>query len=213
MSFPKKVFYDWAGGNESLFLAVNGHAGPFLDTLLLVISQASDPKHYPAVLCVMALMAVLDWVLRKIRGRGGADHALIAWFGVVCVFILAQGLDSFLVTIAKSYFQMPRPYVVLPPEEIALLDYRYDAAEAYRSFPSGHVAYVTVLAASLWPVISSGMQKVAMLGIFMVSWSRIAVGVHFPADVFYSVLLAIIITPPIRWYLYAFLFKLFKIKC
>ncbi|NBO18490.1 MAG: phosphatase PAP2 family protein [Proteobacteria bacterium] len=213
MSFPKKLFYDWFGGNEAAFKAINGTASELTNTIAIVIGRLAKPEMFPYYIGVMATMALLDWGVRKLRQRGGAMHALIAWFGVICVVVAAYIIDMSVVQGAKIFFQMPRPYVVLAPEDVALLEYVQDRAEDYKSFPSSRVAFVTLMVISLWPVLSSATRKLALLALFSVAWAAIAVGMHFPADVVYAMILTLFITVPLRWFIYGLLLRFFNLKC
>lgn len=213
MSFPKMVFYDWAGGNEALFKTINSVGGEWFNLAAIMISRYTDPKYFAFFLVLMALCAALDFTLRKIRKRGGADHVIIGWCGAILVVLGAYVVDGALVEFCKRGFGMPRPYVVLAPEDIALLEYRADRTEDYRSFPSSHVSFVTVMLVGLWPVLTSGPQKLGIAGVVLVAWSRIAVGAHFPADVLYAFLMALLVTVPMRWFIYANLLRFFNLKC
>jgi membrane-associated phospholipid phosphatase len=213
MAFPKKLFYDWFGGNESLFIAINGTGSELTNVAAMLIGKISMPDTFPYYIGMMAFMALLDWGLRKLRQRGGADHALIAWFGVICVVVAAYIVEMALVNGAKQVFDMPRPYVVLAPEDISLLEYTTDRTEDYRSFPSSRVTFVALMAISLWPVLSSAMRKMAVVAMFSVAWAGIATGMHFPSDVIYSLIFALFVTVLLRWMIYGLLLRLFKLKC
>ena len=131
---------------------------------------------------------------------------------MLCVVVCAFLVDGAAVKTAKHFFEMPRPYVALAPEDVVMLESQDDHDDDYKSFPSGHVSFVTMLLAAVWPVIFGGMRKIMMFGVFMTCWSRIAVGMHFPADVVYAVLLSIIITFFVRWFVYHQLLR-FNIRC
>lgn len=85
----------------------------------------------------------------------------------------------------KAAFAFPRPAVVLGEGVFRIVgvpDSRY-------SFPSGHAAYVAVLAAAIWPV-AAWPGRIGLLAFAIaVGWSRIALGAHFPADVVASFVL------------------------
>lgn len=215
MSFPKKIFYDWGGANETLFTAVNGmwNYVDLFNYAMVLISRLTSVTYFVPFLFAMVFCAILEWAMRKIRKRGGADHVLVAWFGALCVVTVAVHLDGMIVSYFKQFFAYPRPYVVLAPEDITLLEYRSSAGQDYRSMPSGHVSFVSVLVFSLWPVLTSNTQFIGLFSIFLVSLSRVKLGVHFPADCLYAFLLAIFVTVPVRWFIYSVLLKLFKLKC
>jgi signal peptidase II len=212
-NFGKMLFYDWAGGNEALFTSINGaYSGEVYDSIALLVSRVADYKNFPYYLVLMVFCALLDYSIRKLRGRGGASHSLVAWFGVICVVVAAFEIDGEAVKWLKHFIEFPRPYVALAPEDVRLLEYQTDRSDDYHSFPSGHVSFVTTLVASVWPVISSGTRKIGMCCVLLVCWSRIAVGMHFPADVFYAVDISVLITFFVRWFIYKQLLR-FGLKC
>src|SRR5262249_38998982 len=127
-----------------------------------------------------------------------AAHCLVAWLGVIIVFVLANLGDGFILHHMKSYFEYPRPYVALGPESVTLIDFHHDAAEDSHSFPSGHAAFITVLVVSLWPVLSVGLRGLGVGLIAGVCWSRTAEGMHFPADVLGGFLVSLIVTLIVR---------------
>lgn len=213
MAFPKKLFYDWFGGNEAAFKAINGTGSEISNIAAMLIGHVSKPDTFPYYIGMMALMALLDWGVRKLRQRGGATHALVAWFGVVCVVVAAYTIEMGLVSGLKQVSQLPRPYVVLAPEDVALLEYTTVRSEDYKSFPSARVTYIALLIIGLWPALSPLLRKLGLLAMLAVAWAGIATGMHFPADVVYSLLLAVAVTVPLRWFIYGLLRRFFNLKC
>jgi membrane-associated phospholipid phosphatase len=110
----------------------------------------------------------------------------------------------------KSHFAFERPYAALEKTEVRRLEFRNED-EANRSFPSGHVFIITALIASLWPALNSGFRWFGAGIILAVAWSRIALGVHFPADVLASITICTIEIVLVRWLLYGFLRRMFGI--
>ena len=213
MSFVKQVLYHWLGANESLFYLLNSGSGEFYHYAMIMISRTMQGQYFPMYLMLMACCGVFSWLWRTIFRRGGANIALVRWFGVVCVAAVAYKIDSSLVNYLKEYFSYPRPYVALPTETVTLLEFRNMASQDYRSFPSGHVSMASVLVVSVWPVLTGGLSSLLVLVVPLMALSRIALGVHFPADCVYGFLLALAITVLVRWFIYALLFKLFRLKC
>jgi membrane-associated phospholipid phosphatase len=212
MAFGKMVFYDWFGGNELLFKALNGDNGQLYASFMTYVSRLSDYKNFPIYFILLVFCAFLDFGVRKLKKRGGANHALVAWFGALLVLIFAFGADTIAVKSIQHHSDMPRPYVVLAPDEMTLLEFRTDPQEDYQSFPSGHVSFITILVTALWPVLSSGMRQFGVFFLTLTCISQVAVGMHFPVDVLAAFLLAITIGFLIRWILYSLLLR-FNVKC
>lgn len=212
MSFGKMLFYDWAGANELMFKSINGPGSEIYNMAMMLVSRISDYKLFYHYLFMLFCFGLLDFALRKIKGKGGANHCLVAWFGVLLVFASAYFIDFAAVRIIEKQTAYPRPYVAMGPEDVTILEYREDRSMDYRSFPSMHVAFVTMLLTAMWPVLSSGMRKVGFAAVLVVGWSRIAVGMNFPADVLYAMLLSVFITFMVRWFLYLQLLRV-NLKC
>lgn len=212
MALGRVLFYDWAGANTLLFAALNGGGSPLFNDFMMQVSRVSDYAHFPYYFLGLLCWALLDFSLRRIRKRGGAKHRLAAWAGVLLVAVLSSGVTAAAALYLKTHLAMPRPYVALGPENVTRLEYSAEPDNDYRSLPSGHVAFVTMLLTALWPVLSPARRMAGMLAVALVAWSRIAVGMHFPADVFYAALLALSITALIRWCLYRQLLRL-RLRC
>jgi membrane-associated phospholipid phosphatase len=96
----------------------------------------------------------------------------------------------------KDFFHFPRPFAILP--EVNILDNVRAAEDPHVSFPSGHSAFVMLMAAGMWPVLNGFGRVFNGLGVLWVGFSRIALGVHFPADVVWSMLISLIVVLVIR---------------
>ncbi len=79
-------------------------------------------------------------------------------------------------TVLKAIFERPRP-AVFPPL----------AVETTFSFPSGHamiaVAFYGLLAVFLWQWRQQGIAVFSAGWVFVIAFSRIYLGVHYPSDV------------------------------
>lgn len=209
----KEIFYDWQGGNQWLFKTINGlFHDPNYDSLMLLITQLGEKKFFPYYFGLFAIYAVLSGLMRKIRRRGGLKQHFLMWFGALTVmfvgFIVAMGITYLL----KDYFHYPRPYIILPSAEVILVEMQAPE-KAYMSFPSGHVTFITLMVAALWPLLSHHMRNFGLFLIFLVAWSRVALGVHFPADAVWSFAIAGLLIMGLRLIIYTLLRKIFGIVC
>ena len=47
MGIGKMVFYDWAGGNKTLFKVINTDGGETYNNVMILISRLTDYKNFP----------------------------------------------------------------------------------------------------------------------------------------------------------------------
>ena len=99
--------------------------------------------------------------------------------------LLVPGISFVLVSIFRSWYDAPRPYEI-PGAEPPLI--KKDAPG--KSFPSRHIFSIFVIAVTffwVWPVPG------VLVGIAgtVLSWCRVAGGVHFPRDVIAGALIGI----------------------
>ena len=87
-------------------------------------------------------------------------------------------------------FTFARPFCSDDMTNIKVFAAALSNVHCHQSFPSGHTAYSCTLLFSLWPVLNTGTR---MFGIFLagsVAISRIASGVHFPADLLWAAIIS-----------------------
>jgi len=212
MNLDKKLVYDWMGTNEWLFKEINSFSGdPLYNSFMVFLTNLGDYRNFHFVMSALLIIAIFEYLSRKILKRGGAEASLRIWLGVFLVLVGSHVASQLTAKHIKEDFQYPRPYVTV--EGTKLLVPRRGAEDDYRSFPSGHATHITVIVVSLWPILVGRAPIIGALLIFGVCWSRVAVGMHYPADIVGGFLIGFIVVLLIRWTLYTLLFKLFKLKC
>jgi undecaprenyl-diphosphatase len=213
LSFDKKFVYDWVGANGWLFKEINALDGnPTYNSLMIFLSSLADHSNFPYFAVAIISYAVLDFLFRKLIKKGGAKHSLIAWIGLLCVFGVSYLVDGEIIRMLKEYFSYPRPYVAYGPQDVHVLG-TIKEGDGYHGFPSGHAAFITVLVGSLWPILDGKGPQIVLALVFAVCWSRIAMGMHFPADVIGGALIAFAVVLVVRFFIYSLFAKLFKWKC
>lgn len=209
----KNVLYDWNGGNEWLFRQINGiHGGNTYNSVMLFLTQIGDHHNFPYYMAGLFAWALLTLAIRKTAHKGGTKQYLIAWVGVFLVLGASYGADGLAVKGLKEEFHYSRPYAALPEADVQLLDKRKEGDETH-SFPSGHASFITVMVLGLWPMLSLNMCLTGLVLIASVCWSRIAIGMHFPADVLAGFFLSLLVVWIMRTIIYGLMRKLFGLRC
>lgn len=172
----RNALYDWFGLNTWAMLKVNELHWPALDSVMLAATTLSHPNLYPVYL------AIALW------GSWRAPRVLP--LRSVLAFALAFPMVSIVVVPwLKSLFDYARPVAVLGEPTIRTLV----ESDPVHSFPSGHAAFATLIAASFVPGARRSI-RVALIGFATLAcYSRVYSGAHFPADVAAGALLALTI--------------------
>lgn len=152
------ILVHFMGINRDMFLEINSFA-------------AREPSFIWANLTFMGdTMASLSVLLLFIRKRPD-----LVWSAV-----LAAILGTVIVNMFKAVLIIPRPPAII---ESNLLNIIGPAIQT-RSFPSGHTTTIYILFSLLMFAVTSFAWRAALAAAaFLVGISRIAVGVHWPADV------------------------------
>ncbi len=164
----KFVLYDWAGLNLALFQAINTGTPPMLEPLATFFSLIGSYWTTP-----LTLLGLWGWSKSTADpARAQAVQTRLVHFGVAFPLALVAA------SILKLWLDFPRPPAVLGARAHVI-----GTAELHYSLPSGHATYTALVASALWPLLAwrgrLGVVGYAML----VGWSRVAAGMHFPADV------------------------------
>lgn len=164
----KALLYDWGGLNYALFHAINQGTPAAVAPAVTLLGMAGN--YWTAPLFGLAL-----WWWAKADSR--LYRALLvrrqlARFGLA--FALALSAAAFL----KLFFDFPRPQAVFGAAVRVIGD-----AELHYSLPSGHSTYAGLVAGALWPLAGPRSRISLVAYVVLVGWSRVAAGMHFPADV------------------------------
>jgi signal peptidase II len=207
---PKEFFYDWGGANAALFRGINSLHSPSYDAFMRFVTQLGDHHFFVPYMLVLGVYAAVTILFKKLLGKGGVKQQFYMWLGVFLVMVASFAAYGILSSWLKDYFQYARPYVLI--EGTVQLENR-EAADAYHSLPSGHVGFISIMIFSLWPLLSHHMKMLGLFLIALVAWSRIALGVHFPADTLWACVLGFSIAFFTRAVVYTFVRKIFRINC
>ncbi len=164
MSELGHILYDWFGLNRALFRLVNGMHGALWDHAMLAVSTAAESGHFALYMAAILLLARITPRLVSLQNA--------------FVFGIGFPVMELAVTAIKAATAMPRPSLALGEASVTLLDRGAEGA----AFPSGHVAFAALLAASLGRGAPRPLSWALWAFVAAVALSRVSLGAHFPAD-------------------------------
>lgn len=186
----KHILYDWLGLNQTMHLYLNSLTEHELYYQLMIFASnflgnyLFFPLHFLIYAIVMAL--ILHKKNIELNSSLTKYHSEVLKAGYILVALLL--IEGILIEISKRYFSLPRPFCA-----DTLSSYSAEHS-CYRSFPSGHTAYITVWAVSIWNLLNSKTKFFAICIVLWVALSRISLSMHYPADVTCSLLLTLAIS-------------------
>jgi len=164
----KFILYDWCGLNVALFQAINAGTPAALEPIAWFFSLVGNYWTAPLV------MLSLWWWSKSAADPARANAVRLRVTGFGMAFLLAL----LAATVLKLWLDFPRPPAVLG-ELVRLIG----QAERHYSLPSGHATYSALVVGALWPQVGRRGRIGLVIYAGLVGWSRIASGMHFPADV------------------------------
>lgn len=208
MSNLRDLWYDWLGANTWLFKQINSLSDvPIYKSIMKAVSALGSERLLPYYLGAIVAYFILSLLMRLATRKGSVRYYIIMWLNIFLV--MGAGLFSakYSIDYLKHNFAYPRPYVALAGKVIQL-EGQY-AEEANQSFPSKHVAIITLIVIALWPALSENFRWGGIGAIIAMSWSRMAVGVHFPMDVISGFFIIFIEMMLIRYVIYGITNRIF----
>jgi len=167
--------------NETIFYGVNGLAGSskYLDNFFITITSDTT-----MVLVFLAALFFVFWDRRKTFVEKLTNKRV---YYVLLTVIITMAL----IYVLKNIFKIPRPFEVLEGVNQLI------AENTGVSFPSGHSAFIMSLATSVYFIHPEYRKflfvKVLFVFAFLVIYSRVFVGVHYPFDVAVGALIGTIV--------------------
>lgn len=149
---------------------LEGIRNPVLDFLFSLITLCGEETVF------MAIGMMVFWCIDKYRG-----------YYLLCVGFVGTVINQFL----KMVCRVPRPWIKDP--SFTIVESAREAASGY-SFPSGHTQTAVGLFGGIARATSHKWLRVSMIVLsLLVALSRMYLGVHTPADVLTSLVIATVL--------------------
>ena len=163
--------------NEYLFYLLNSlaHKNQLLDHVFVFLAS---------YLGFVFIIAMAFYIILSSRETREKRNQLALLIGALIVATMGWALISLFV---KDIYYSPRPPLLLNDISVLLPDHK-----TVDSFPSGHTTFFFTLVFLLYEE-NKRWGRAALLIALVVALSRIAVGVHWPSDIFGGIIFAGII--------------------
>lgn len=200
----KEWLYNWGGLNEWLFRLINSVRLPFYDEAMLFMSWVSDHEHFKYYVIALAVFYLFQFLWMKIRREPITQEEAKGAGAMLTVMVMGYAAYGMMIGVLKSFCAMPRPFVqyYYTPGAVRFIGTYPPVEDYYASLPSGHAATATFMAAAFWPRLNKTGRYIAVFLAFLACWSRVSVGMHFPADVTAGALIGVAAAILVRRYVY-----------
>lgn len=203
-NFLKTHFYNWNGLNQQLSQKL--HLMIENDTALAIFKFFTEYigyyKMFPIHLMIIILIMTINLFMQKdkiskekLKNKATQNFQLASTL-VVTIVCMAAAVGA-----AKEIFALTRP-LCTPDFNLSeyALQYKHLLTktenmnhECNLSFPSGHSSYSAAMLVALWGWLTKPFKFIGVIVVIFVVFSRIALGMHFLADVFFAILLSSVI--------------------
>ncbi len=165
--------------DEQLFLAINGSfATPLLDALFTLITVAGDA----IVWLAFGTIFIVFYGGKESRKR-------------LIIFLLTMAVGGLCLNLTKEYFDRDRPSIRFAHEVDSgkIVVHTPYKRHGYRSFPSGH-SQAAFTAAGFFIFFYRKKTILLLTAATLTAFSRVYLGVHFPADIIAGSIMGILIS-------------------
>jgi membrane-associated phospholipid phosphatase len=206
----KHYLYDWCGYNKIIFNKISG----FLDNeLALKISKMlyyMGDNEFQIHLAIIAVLLAIYSLRQYKKSDPKLKQKLLK---VIFVYAFSMVASIYIVESCKDYFGYPRPFCNkdIQISNIIKTLYPPSLSDCFKSFPSGHSAYIAVTVLSFWSIMSRRFRVLGLIVVLAVGGSRIALCRHFPADVIGGYTIAIISLIAANKIFHKYVLKILKI--
>ncbi|KJV56539.1 PAP2 superfamily protein [Orientia chuto str. Dubai] len=187
----KAWLYDFNGWNVKLFLIINQitNSNEYIAKIFYYISRIFYAKNFTIYYLLLAF-----YFFSKLRNYYSEDRA--RQFNITFDYLLHVGAAYVMFLLIynklKHLFSFTRPCCSLS-EIQTVIDFKTEYINCFTSFPSAHTGIAFFITFFLWDKLNTIGKFIGVIVVVMVGVSRIALAMHYPADVIYSCIITAII--------------------
>lgn len=214
----KTYLYNWNGINQELsqklhLLIENTKT---LEILKLFTEYVGNYKMFPVhFLIILLIMMTRIFTCKDKMSKEHLRAKTTQYFQLLSALIITILCMAATIGAAKEIFSLTRPLCIY---DFTLSEYalQYKAFlertenmhyECELSFPSGHSAYTAAMLTALWKWLSKPFKIAGTITVATVAISRVALGMHFIADVFFAIVMSVFIALAVRHVMEKFFIK------
>lgn len=178
------LFYSFAGYNEEIFFIINNACSyPLLQHFFKYISAMFDIE----MISIYYSIILVTLLYRIIKLKNYEQYSFC--YDLMVKFGICYALFGFVYAALKFGINMPRPFCSLPSRTFTtIMDISKERCQS--SFPSSHAGLVFLITLFLWDYLQVTARLIWLMLVGLVATSRIALAMHYPADIFYSLFIA-----------------------
>ena len=165
--------------------------------LLILADQLGFYRSFPIVLSLLLIYCYFS-IASSQESQIQYKKIVLAWSNILITLFVSLLVMLCVIASLKMFFAFKRPFCHEEIKIIKLLQRALSGTDCLRSFPSGHTAYICTILFSLWPALNHISKAVGALIALSVAISRIASGVHFPADILWAALISFVVVTLVK---------------
>jgi membrane-associated phospholipid phosphatase len=181
----QRFFYDWWGINKELFIKINQCTN--IHKLPVILQKLSD-LFFIANFSVGYIIICIIFYFKIKNSTDKENKFSIIYYELTRVGI-CYSLFGLTFAALKFSINLPRPFCSLPAAEFLTIA-NIDSERCLSSFPSAHTGLSIFVAYCLWPYVNNLLRFLLCFVILAVATSRLTLAMHYPADIFYSAIVA-----------------------
>lgn len=182
-----ECFYNFYGLNEVLFVTINKATNfSIFPQILQIISWVFSIAHFS--FCYVILCIYHYTQLKQINDLNQRQKRFLRLYNEMVIAGVIYTIFGLVYATLKFSINLPRPFCSL--DNINFTTIANVASErCLSSFPSAHTGLAFLVSYLLWKYFSFTQKIIAIFIIMLVAISRIALAMHYPSDIIYSLVI------------------------